>query len=92
MVHSITFQRIVSLYDEARQLLDKRSDDWLSDDDQARFQEIRDQLDGMWNKRRAELVFQTDGPPRMVSAPDPKSQPQIRRFAHGIAPLPQGGD
>lgn len=92
MHSTTTFRRIVGLYDEARQLLDKRNDDWLTDDDQARFAEIRVSLDAMWSKRRAELVFQTKGSPRMVSAPDPRSQPQVKRFAHGIAPLPSGGD
>lgn len=90
MAHSTTtFRRIVCLYDEARALLDKRSNDWLTDDDQARFAQIREQLDRLWTHRRAELVFQVNGPPRMVSAPDPRRRAQIAR---GIAPLPAGGD
>lgn len=82
-----TFDRIVRLYGEAGQLLSQ--EDGLSEADQVRFAEIRDQLDGMWNTRRAELVFQVAGPPRMISAPDPRSQRQIAR---GIPPLPRGGD
>jgi hypothetical protein len=85
-----TFDRIVHLYEEAGRLLAKEG--LLSDDDQTCFTKIREDLDQFWPKRRAELVFHVSGPPRLISAPDPRSQPQIRRFAHGIAPLPNGGD
>lgn len=93
MHYSSTFRKIISLYDEAGQLLAK--DDGFTEADQARFQEIRDTLDGMWNRRRKELIFEQHGPPRMVAAPNPRSQRQVTRsIAHGIAPLPMpnGGD
>jgi hypothetical protein len=79
------FDRIVSLYDQASALL--TCEDGLTDDEQKQFREIRATLDQLWDKRRAELVFQVAGPPRVVSAPDPRSQRQIAR---GIAPLPGG--
>jgi hypothetical protein len=57
-----------------------------------RFKAIGAALDYLYEIRRAELVFEQHGPPRMISAPDPRSQKQVRRFAVGMAPLPSGGD
>jgi len=89
VAHSTTtFTRIVELYDAAGALLSK--DDFLTEAEQARFADIRAELDQLWPKRRAELVFQIDGPPRLVSAPDEHAR--RRQIAHGIAPLPSGGD
>jgi hypothetical protein len=87
MHHTTTFDRIVQLYDEERQLLDKG--DYLTDDEQRQFADIRAELAKSWPQRRAEQVFEVSGPPRMISAPDPRSQRQVAR---GIAPLPRGGD
>jgi len=87
MHSTTTFRRIVELYDVAGRLLAK--EDGLTEAEQARFREIRDQLDQLWPKRRAELVFQIDGPPRLISAPDERAR--ARHIAHGIAPLPGGG-
>jgi len=87
MQSTTTFDRIVHLYDQARMLLDK--EEGLTEDEQRQFADIRDQLDRLWTHRRAELVFQVAGPPRMISAPDPSRRAQIAR---GIQPLPSGGD
>lgn len=90
MSHSITtFQRIVALYDEERQLLDKYSHEYLTEAEQARFADIRANLAKLWPQRRADLVFEADGPPRITG----NAQPLDRRrmTAYGIAPLPNGG-
>lgn len=89
-----TLARIIQLEDE---YVRRTSTAEWDDENRWRCIEIRRTLDAMWDKRRAELVFEQHGPPRMISAPDPRSQPQIRRFAHGaiahgIPPLPSGGD
>lgn len=87
MSHSTTtFDRIVRLYDRARDLLDK--EEGLDADDQRVFRAIRDELDGMWIRRRAELTFAVSGPPRLISAPNPQDHKRV--VAHGIAPLPGG--
>lgn len=85
-----TLDHIIALSEAEQQLLAKG--DYLTDDEQRAFADIRAGLAQLWPQRRAELVFAQHGPPRLVSAPDPRSQPQVRRFAHGIAPLPRGGD
>jgi hypothetical protein len=86
-VHSTTtFTRIVELYDASVQLLAK--DDFLTEAEQQRFADIRNELDQLWTHRRAELVFQINGPPRLISAPDDGARK--RHIAHGIAPLPSG--
>lgn len=88
MSHSTTtLDRIVRLYDQARQLLDR--EEGLSADDQQRFREIRAELDQrLWPERRAELVRQVAGPPRLVGGGGERDQQ--RAIAHGIAPLPGG--
>lgn len=86
---SPTLDHIVTLSEAEQALLN--TPDWTADD-RKQFDEIRASLAHLWTQRRAELVFQHRGPPRLISAPDPRSQPQIRRFAHGIQPLPSGGD
>lgn len=85
-----TLEQIVVLSEAEQQLLAK--DDYLTSEEQVQFREIRDALAKLWPIRRAELVFEQDGPPRLVSAPDPRSQKQVARFAVGMQPLPQGGD
>ncbi len=89
MQYTTTLEHIVTLSEAEQQLLNQ--EDW-SDADRRQFDEIRTSLAALWTQRRAELVFQVAGPPRLVSAPDPRSQPAVRRFAVGIAPLPRGGD
>jgi hypothetical protein len=89
MAHSTTLTRIVELSLAEQQLLGQT--EW-SDADHSRCVEIQASLAQLWPKRRAELVFERAGPPRLISAPDPRSQPQVRRFAHGVQPLPSGGD
>lgn len=90
MHHSTTLGHIVALSEAEQQLLAK--DDYLTEAEQRQFADIRAALAKLWPQRRAELVFERDGPPRMVSAPDPRSQKQVRRFAVGVQPLPSGGD
>jgi hypothetical protein len=85
---SRTFDHIVALYDEERRLLDKAGADYLTDGERARFADIRASLARLWPQERLERVQATDGPPRVISAPDPRSQRQIAR---GIPPLPKGG-
>lgn len=87
MHSTTTFQRIVVLYHEAGALLAK--DDIWTKAERARYDAISLEIDQLWPRRRAELVLEVAGPPRIVSAPDPKSQRQVAR---GIAPLPSGGD
>lgn len=92
--HSTTFRRIVNLYDEARQLLDKSGETWLTPDEQLRFKEIRAALDKLWTERRAEWVFAESGPPRTLgdNRPMPHGRPSHPRLsAYGIAPLPHAG-
>jgi len=91
MGHSTTtFRRIVALYDEERQLLDKTE---LTDAERARFADIRASLiERYWPQERAERVRQASGPPRLISAPDPRSHRRVAQFAHGMQPLPSGGD
>lgn len=91
MAHSTTttLEHIVTLSLAEQELLNKT--EW-SADDHRRCAEIHAALAKLWPIRRAEIVFQMHGPPRLISAPDPRSQPQVRRFAHGIQPLPSGGD
>jgi len=81
-----TFDRILQLEDE---YVRRSSTAEWSDEDRWRCIEIRRTVDGLWPKRRAEIVFEKYGPGRMISAPDPRSQRQIAR---GIPPLPSGGD
>ena len=83
MHSTTTFDRIIELYDAASHLLAKN--DLLTAAEQRCFADIREELHQLWPKRRAELTFQIAGPPRMISAPDPRSQRQIAR---GIPPLP----
>jgi hypothetical protein len=83
--YTTTFDRIVSLYDQAS--APQACEEGLTADEQKQFREIRATLDRLWDRRRAELAFDASGPPRIVSAPDPRSQRQIAR---GIAPLPGG--
>ena len=78
MHSTTTFGQILHLYQEERSLLDK---DELTDAERARLPAIHAELDRRWRERRAELVFRVCGPPRMLSAPDPRSGPQVRRFA-----------
>jgi hypothetical protein len=85
-----TLDHIVTLSIAEVDLLSKG--DSLTDEERAQFADIRAALLKLWPIRRAELVFEQHGPPRMVSAPDPRSQKQVRRFAVGIQPLPSGGD
>jgi hypothetical protein len=88
--HTTTLDHIVALSLAEVDLLGKG--DSLTDEERAQFRDIRMALESLWPKRRAELVFERWGPARMVSAPDPRSQKQVRRFAVGMAPLPSGGD
>ena len=83
MTHSTTLAQIVSFSEAEQQLLNK--DEWDAGDHQ-RCADIQATLAKLWTIRRAELVFLRAGPPRMLSAPDPRSQPQVRRFAQS------GGD
>lgn len=85
-MHSTTLARIVELSHAEQQLLNQT--EW-SAADHARCADIQASLAQLWPKRRAELVFERAGPPRLVSAPDPRSQRQIAR---GMPPLPSGGD
>jgi hypothetical protein len=90
---STTLDHIVTLSDQYLTLLNSREPgEFLTDEEQWQCVEIRRALDSLWPKRRQELTFRASGPPRMLSAPDPRSVRQVARFAHGIAPLPQGGD
>jgi hypothetical protein len=86
MVNSTTLDRIVELSLAEQRLLNQT--EW-SDADHARCADIQASLAQLWTERRAELVFDHAGPPRIVSAPDPRSQRQIAR---GMPPLPRGGD
>jgi hypothetical protein len=87
MSHSTTtLDHIVALSEEEQRLLNQT--EWTTED-RAQCAEIQKALRKLWPIRRAELVFERNGPPRIISAPDPRSQKQIAR---GIAPLPQGGD
>lgn len=83
-MHSTTLAEIVRLSEAEQQLLNKA--EWETDDHR-RCAAIQATLVKLWRERRAELVFERAGPPRMLSAPDPRSQPQVRRFA-----LASGGD
>lgn len=86
MGHSTTLGRIITLSDQYLRLLNSRDPgDFLTDDEQWQCIEIRRALDQLWPARRAALVFERCGPPRMISAPDPRSHNQVAR---GIAPLP----
>lgn len=84
-----TLDQIVVLSEAEQDLLN--TPDWDAAE-RKQFDDIRAALAKLWTQRRAELTFNAAGPPRMVSAPDPRSVPQIRRFAHGIAPLPSGSE
>jgi len=77
-MHTTTLEQIVRLSLAEQQLLNK--DEWDADDHQ-HCRTIQATLAKLWTLRRAELVFERAGPPRMLSAPDPRSQPQVRRFA-----------
>lgn len=88
MSHCTTLDRIVALSEAEQTLLNKT--EW-SDADREQCADIQAALAHLWPKRRAELVFERAGPPRMISAPDPRSQPQVRRLAAGIQPLPHAG-
>jgi hypothetical protein len=90
-----TLSQIVTLSDEyLRRLNSRDAGDFLTDADRWRCVEIRAALAKLWNDRRQELTFEVSGPPRMVSAPDPRVRdvPSARLHARGIQPLPQGGD
>lgn len=76
-------EQIVTLSEAEQQLLNK--DEWDTGDHR-RCADIQATLVKLWVRRRAELVYQRAGPPRLLSAPDPRSQPQVRRFAQS------GGD
>jgi hypothetical protein len=91
VAHSTTtLQRIGSLYEEQRQLLDRRCDDFLTDAERARLAEIgRELYEKYWPRERAERVFAEHGPPRMLGGGN--EHDQKRQIAHGIAPLPRGG-
>jgi len=80
MHSTTTFGRIVRLYSEERALLDK---DELTGAERARLPDIHRELARLWSQERAERLLAQSGPPRMLSAPDPRSQPQVRRFAQG---------
>jgi hypothetical protein len=87
MAHSTTtFQRIVRMYERAGALLAQEA---MDDAERVEFRQLQSDLDQYWERERASRVFAQHGPPRMISAPDPRSQRQIAR---GIAPLPSGGD
>lgn len=79
-MHSTILEQIVTLSLAEQQLLNKN--EWDADDHQ-QCRTIQSTLAKLWAVRRAELVFLRAGPPRMLSAPDPRSQPQVRRFANG---------
>lgn len=86
MTHSTTtFARIVALSEAEQRLLSK---EYLTDAERQQFRDIRASLAKLWPQRRAELVFAVSGPPRLISAPDPRDH---RKIAYGIAPLPSGG-
>jgi len=89
MHSTTTLQRIIRLYDEERQLLDRTGEDWLSAAERARFADIRAGLERLWRDRRQELVFSLAGPPRLLGGGSETDQK--RQIAHGIAPLPSGG-
>lgn len=81
-----TLDRINQLYAEEQRLQLQ----WeLTPEDRARFRALHAELAQLWPQRRAEIVFQLHGAPRLISATDPRSQRQVAR---GIAPLPRGGD
>lgn len=81
-----TFDRINELYAEERQLLDR----WdLTAEERARFRALHAELEQLWPKRRAEIVFELHGAPRLISSPEPLDK--RRRTAFGIAPLPMSG-
>lgn len=86
---STTLEHIVALSEAEQALRDKT--EWTPEDHQ-RCADIQNALVDLWPIRRAELVRAQHGPPRLISAPDPRSVHQVARFARGIAPLPQGGD
>lgn len=81
-----TFRRIVELYHAAGALLAK--DAYWTESERARYDDIQAEIDQLWPRRRAELVMQVAGAPRLISAPDPRSQRQVAR---GIAPLTMPG-
>lgn len=87
-----TLDRIISLYAAERELLDRACDDYFTAAERQQFADIHADLALLWCDRRKELVFEVAGPPRLVSAPDPRSVHQVARFARGMAPLPSGGD
>lgn len=91
MAHcTTTLKRIVSLYDQERQLLDRDEYDWQSSAAaRQQFADIRADLEQYWRDRRAELVFLESGPPRRIGGGEPRDQK--RQIAYGIAPLPGGG-
>lgn len=87
MAHfTTTFDRIVALSEAEQRLLSQES---LSDADQRRFRDIRAELAQLWTERRAELVFELHGPPRITGNAQPVDRRRIA--AYGIAPLPSGG-
>ena len=86
MHSTTTLDHIIALSMTEQQLLNQT--EW-SNAERAQCAEIQKALRKLWPIRRAEQVYAQHGPPRLVSAPDPKSQRQIAR---GIAPLPSGGD
>lgn len=85
-MHCSILEQIVTLSEAEQQLLSKT--EWTADDHQ-RCADIQNALVDLWPIRRAELVRERQGPPRIISAPDPRS---VRQVARGIPPLPSGGD
>lgn len=91
MRHSTTtLQQIAALYDEERALLNPDPDDWRTEDVRDIASGIRRRLERMWDQRRAEIVFSVSGPPRSMGGGTERDQQ--RAIAHGIQPLPSGGD
>jgi len=88
-VHSTTntLARILQLEDEYIHRIS--AVEW-DDENRWRCIEIRRAVESLWPKRRAELVFHVHGSPRIVSVPDERARRNLT--AHGIAPLPSGGD
>lgn len=87
---STTMDKITALYARAGALL--AHDGFLTEAEQREFADIRAELDQLWPKRRAELVFQVSGPPRCLGGGTERDQQRMRQIAYGIAPLPHGGD
>lgn len=92
MAYSTTTRdRIMGLYDQERALLNHDPDDWKAAEMvRTVCADIRAELAKLWPKARAEEVFMRCGPPRCLGGGTDRDQK--RQFAHGIAPLPSGGD